>query len=49
METADVTGFVIFVGMVGAYTIILLGCLERRLEKVARSVKKCEDDSKYVN
>lgn len=45
METADVAGFVIFVGMVGAYTIILLGCLERRLKKVGQVV----EDAKYVN
>jgi hypothetical protein len=45
METADVTGLIIFAGMVGAYTFILLGCLERRLKKVGQVV----DDSKYVN
>jgi hypothetical protein len=49
METADVAGFVIFMGMVGAYTFILLGCIERSLKKVDRVVKKCEEDSKYVN
>ena len=49
METADVAGLVIFVGMVGAYTFILLGCLERRLKKLDRVVKKCEEESKYVN
>jgi hypothetical protein len=45
METADVTGLIIFVGMVGAYTFILLGCLEQRLKKVGQIV----EDSKYVN
>jgi len=45
METADVAGFVIFVGMVSAYTFVLLGCLERRLKKVGQVV----EDSKYVN
>ena len=49
METADVAGLVIFVGMVGAYTFILLGCLEQRLKKMDRVVKKCEEESKYVN
>jgi|LakMenE18May11ns_1017448.scaffolds.fasta_scaffold9795843_2 hypothetical protein len=49
METADVAGLIIFVGMVGVYTFILLGCLERSLKKVERVVKKCEEDSKYVN
>ena len=42
META---GLVIFIGMVGAYTFVLLGCLERRLQKVGRVI----EDSKYVN
>jgi len=45
METADVAGFVIFVGMVGVYTFVLLGCLERRLKKVGQVV----EDAKYVN
>jgi hypothetical protein len=45
MEMADVAGLVIFVGMVGAYTFILLGCLEQRLKKVGQIV----EDSKYVN
>ena len=49
MDTADVAGLIIFVGTVGAYTFILLGCLERSLKKVDRVVKKCEEDSKYVN
>ena len=49
METADVTGLIIFVGMVGAYTFILLGCLERRLKKVDRVIKQVEDDTKYVS
>jgi hypothetical protein len=49
MEAADVTGLIIFVGMVGAYTFILLGCLERRLKKVDRVVKQAEEDAKYVN
>jgi hypothetical protein len=49
METADVVGLIIFVGTVGAYTFILLGCLERSLKKVERVVKKCEEDAKYVN
>jgi len=49
METADVTGLIIFVGMVGAYTFILLGCLERRLKKVDRVIKQVEDDAKYVS
>ena len=49
METVDVVGLIIFVGTVGAYTFILLGCLERSLKKVDRVVKKCEEDAKYVN
>ena len=49
METADVAGLVVFVGMVGAYTFILLGCLERRLRKVDKVVRLVESDSKYVN
>jgi len=49
MEAADVTGLIIFVGMVGAYTFILLGCLERRLKKVDKVVRLIESDTKYVN
>jgi hypothetical protein len=49
METADVAGLVIFVGMVGAYTFILLGCIERRLKKVDKVVRLVESDAKYVN
>lgn len=49
METADVAGLVVFVGMVGAYTFILLGCLEQRLRKVDKVVRLVESDAKYVN
>jgi hypothetical protein len=49
METADVTGLIIFVGMVSAYTFILLGCLEKRLKSMARVVKQAEEDAKYVS
>jgi hypothetical protein len=41
----EIQGLVIFMGIVGAYTFVLLGCMERRMKKVARSV----EDSKYVN
>lgn len=41
----EIQGLVIFIGIVGAYTFVLLGCLERRLKKVAKVV----DDAKYVN
>ena len=46
MEIEGVKGFVIFVGIVGVYTFTLLGCLERRLKKVAKVI---DDDAKYVN
>ena len=49
MNNEEVKGLVIFTGFVAMYTFILLGCLERSLKKVARVVKKCEEDSKYVN
>lgn len=45
METADLKGLVILVGLVGAYAFVLLGCLERRLKKVGALI----DDMKYVN
>jgi len=45
MEIEALKGLVIFAGIVGVYTFVLLGCLERRLKKVARIV----DDSKYLN
>ena len=45
METADLKGLVILVGFIGAYTFVILGCLERRLKKVGAVI----DDLKYVN
>jgi hypothetical protein len=45
MYTEELKGLVIFTGAVAIYTFILLGCLERRLKKVAKVV----DDAKYVN
>jgi hypothetical protein len=45
MEIEELKGLVIFIGIVGAYTFVLLGCLERRLKKVAAVI----DDAKYVN
>jgi hypothetical protein len=45
MEIEELKGLVIFIGIVGAYTFVLLGCLERRLKKVAVVI----DDAKYVN
>ena len=41
----EIQGLLIFMGIVGAYTFIILGCMERRLKDVARAV----EDSKYVN
>ena len=49
MYTEEVKGLVIFTGIVAMYTFVLLGCLERRLKKLDRVVKKAEEDSKYVN
>jgi hypothetical protein len=49
MYNEEVKGLVIFTGIVAMYTFVLLGCLERRLKKVARVVKQVEEDSKYVN
>ena len=45
MEIEELKGLVIFIGIVGAYTFVLLGCLERRLKKVVAVI----DDAKYVN
>jgi len=45
MYTEEVKGLVIFIGILGAYTFVLLGCLEQRLKKVAKVI----DDAKYVN
>ena len=50
MDTEALKGLVVLTGIVAMYTFVLLGCLERRLKKVARAVKKIEkEDSKYVN
>jgi hypothetical protein len=45
METEDLKGLVIFTGIVAMYTFVLLGCMERRLRKIAQVL----DDAKYVN
>jgi len=47
MEIAELKGLVIFVGVVGAYTFVLLGCMKRRLDRVVKQIE--EEDSKYVN
>jgi hypothetical protein len=43
MEIEEVKGLVIFMGIVGVYTFVLLGCMERRLKHIE------EEDAKYVN
>ena len=45
MYIEELKGLVIFTGIVAMYTFVLLGCLERRLKKVAKVI----DDAKYVN
>lgn len=45
MYIEELKGLVIFTGIVAMYTFVLLGCLERRLKKIARVI----DDAKYVN
>jgi len=47
MEIDELKGLVIFVGIVGVYTFVLLGCMERRLDRVVKHIE--EEDSKYVN
>ena len=47
MEIDELKGLVIFVGIVGVYIFVLLGCMERRLDRVLKQVE--EEDSKYVN
>jgi hypothetical protein len=49
MDTEALKGLVIFTGIVVTYTLVLLGCLERRLQKVGRVIKQVEDDAKYVS
>jgi hypothetical protein len=43
----EIQGLLIFMGIVGAYTFIILGCMERRLGRVVKHME--EEDSKYVN
>ena len=50
MGIDELKGLVIFVGIIGAYTFVLFGCMERRLKRLDRVVKQIEEeDSKYVN
>lgn len=43
----EIQGLVIFVGIVAAYSFVLLGCMARRLDAVGRQIE--EEDAKYVN
>lgn len=45
MQTEDLKGLVIFIGIVGMYTFVLFGCMTRSLARVDRAL----DDRKYVN
>ena len=46
----DIQGLAIFAGTFAIYTLVLLGCMERRLKRLGRVVKQIEDEnSKYVN
>lgn len=45
MGIDELKGLAIFVGIIGAYTFVFLGCLEQRHKKIARVI----DDAKYVN
>ena len=45
MYNEEVTGLVFFTGIVAMYTFVLLGCLEKRLKKIAAVI----DDAKYIN
>jgi hypothetical protein len=45
----EIQGLVFLVGTVAVYAFVLLGCMERRLRRVARAVREAEEDNKYVN
>jgi len=45
----DVKGLVIFTGTVAMYAFVILACMERRLKRVDRIIKKSEADLKCVN
>lgn len=47
MEIEEVKGLVIFMGIVGVYTFVLLGCMERRLFRILKHIE--DEDAKYVN
>lgn len=49
MKIDDAKGAVIFVGAFAIYAFVLLGCMERRLARLGRTVKQIEEDAKYVN
>lgn len=49
MDIEALKGLAIFTGITVTYTFVILGCLERRLKKVAQVVRQAEDDAKYVN
>lgn len=47
MQTEELKGLVLFIGIVGLYTFVLLGCMAKRLDVVGRQIE--EEDAKYVN
>ena len=50
MESEDIKGFLVFLGIWGALAFTLAGCLERKLKRLNRVVREIEGDmSKYVN
>lgn len=49
MDLEDVKGCVIFTGIVVVYSFMILGCIEHRLQKIDRIIKRSEKDAKYIN
>lgn len=47
MSYDEFKGLVIFVGIVGLYSFVLLGCMGRHVDRIERHIE--EEDSKYVN
>lgn len=50
MESADIKGLLIFLGIWGALAFTLAGCMERKLQRLNRRVREIHEDmTKYVN
>ena len=50
MDINDVKGLVIFAGIVGVYSFVLLGCLAKHVKKIQRLIdKQIEENDRYIN